>query len=149
MFQSPQMERGKRLESKVLCALQNKERLQCYKSGLLLSPIFPILGASPDAIGDDFIVEIKCPNSDKSFKTFLPSKDTISQKCKAQMQLQMFMAKRKKGLFCVAHPDFESSKNITYLWIDFDENYTASITEKAILFWKNHIFHKLLHSIKK
>ncbi|XP_011701495.1 PREDICTED: uncharacterized protein LOC105458122 [Wasmannia auropunctata] len=149
LFYSAQMERGKRLENEVLHVLQNKTGLECYKCGLLLSPMFPVLGASPDAIGDNFIVEIKCPSSDKTFKKFLPSEDTISQKCKAQMQLQMFMAKRKKGLFCVAHPDFESSKNITCLWMDFDEKYTASIIEEVILFWKNHIFPKLLHFIIK
>lgn len=102
LFNSAQMERGKRLESEVLHELQNKTGLICYKSGLLLSPMFPVLGASPDAVGNDFIVEIKCPRTDKAFKRFLPSKDTVSQKCKVQMQLQMFMAKRKKGLFCVA-----------------------------------------------
>lgn len=149
MFHSPQMERGKRLESEVLHALQNKEKFECYNSGLLLSPMVPVFGTSPDAVGNNFIVEIKCPSSDKGFKKFLPSENTINNKCKAQMQLQMFMAKKKKGLFCVAHPDFESSKNITCLWIDLDENHTASIIEKAILFWKNYIFPKLLHSIIK
>ncbi|XP_071576230.1 uncharacterized protein [Temnothorax nylanderi] len=72
LFNSVQMERGKRLESEVLHELRRKKGLECCNSGLLLSPMFPVLGASPDAVGDDFIVEIKCPSSDKGFKRFLP-----------------------------------------------------------------------------
>lgn len=61
---------------------------------MLLVPAFPIVGVSPDAIGSDFIIEVKSPSSAKGFERFLP-KGSISKKCKAQMYLQMFCAKKK------------------------------------------------------
>ncbi|KYN06414.1 hypothetical protein ALC62_02644, partial [Cyphomyrmex costatus] len=62
--------------------------LQLTKCGLMLTPEHPTLGASPDAISQEYIVEVKCPNSEKGFEKFLP-KGSINSKCKAQMNLQI------------------------------------------------------------
>lgn len=57
------------------------------------------------------------------------------------------MCKQKKGLFCVADPNFENNKKITTVWLTYDEQF-LSIIEKAIEFWKHNIFPRLLKSVK-
>jgi len=142
------MERGRKLEKLVIVEIEKEFKLKIGKSGLLLIPSLPILGASPDGIGSDFILEIKCPNSEKTVKNYLP-KGQISEKCKAQMNLQMLAAKEKKGIFCVVDPNFENNKQFKFIRIEHDETFTYDIIEKAMNFWKQHIFPILLKSITR
>lgn len=62
------MERGRRLEKLVIAEIEKELKINTEKSGLLLIPSLPVLGASPDGIGCDFILEIKCSNSEKTVK---------------------------------------------------------------------------------
>lgn len=61
----------------------------------------------------------------------------------------MLACKKSKGLFCVADPLFETTKNIHIVWVDFDEVYINEIINKAEVFWSQYIFPKLLKSVKK
>lgn len=115
LFNSPQMERGKRLESEVLCTLQKKTGLECYKSGLLLSSLFPVLGASPDAVGDDFIVEIKCPRAQikvlkNSYQATIPLVKNVKLKCNYKCLWQ-----KEKKVYFVLH--IQTSKLVKILLI--------------------------------
>ena len=49
-------------------------------------PDYPVLGASPDGIDDDFIVEIKRPSTEDGFNNFSPN-NKIGNAAFAQMQL--------------------------------------------------------------
>ncbi|GBL87998.1 hypothetical protein AVEN_133670-1 [Araneus ventricosus] len=55
------MKRDQLLEGKVIKKLQNKINKSLKPCGFLLSAQNPFFGASPDAISDYFIVEVKCP----------------------------------------------------------------------------------------
>jgi hypothetical protein len=96
------MERGIRLEKKVLTKVEALQQNKFQRCGLLLSPDFPFFGASPDGINKDCVLEIKCPFSLKSKLSFINAKNEISAKCVNQIQLQMFLSNRKSCLFCVA-----------------------------------------------
>lgn len=61
----------------------------------------------------------------------------------------MMACKKNKGLFCVADPLFETTKNIHVVWVDYDEVYIRDIIKKAEVFWSTFIFPKLLESAKK
>lgn len=61
----------------------------------------------------------------------------------------MLAAEKKKGLFCVADPNFENNKQFKFVWVEYDEKFTYDIIEKAMNFWKQHIFPVLLKSITK
>nr|CAI5865987.1 unnamed protein product [Callosobruchus analis] len=65
----------------------------------------------------------------------------------AQIQLQMYFAGKKKGMFCLAHEDFESTKKIDVYRVDLDEKYCEDLIEKATNFWKNNIFEKLCNKL--
>ena len=80
------IKRGKRLEKEVIEVLQHDLDTTFDKTGLIL--ISPILGASPDGICNDYVIEIKCPISEKTFKTYV-SDNQVTKKFKAQIMLQM------------------------------------------------------------
>lgn len=98
IFESQAMQRGKKLEKEILIEVGKITRLPFKDCGLVLLPSFPVLGASPDAIGNDFIIEVKCPSSLKAFDHFLPN-GKINKKCKAQINMQMFATGKRRGLF--------------------------------------------------
>lgn len=71
-------------------------------------------------------------------------------KCKAQINLKVFATGLLKGLFIVTSPDFEKTQEITSSkWIHYDEDFTMSLMNEAMIFWKKNIFPKLFDSIKK
>ncbi|XP_063384862.1 uncharacterized protein LOC134670968 [Cydia fagiglandana] len=63
------IKRGKNLEKSVLNQLQQEINKDINETGFII--VDGIFGASPDGIGDDFVVEIKCPISDKTKKTYI------------------------------------------------------------------------------
>jgi len=58
--------------------------------------------------------KLNVPAQKKTVENYL-SKGQISQKCKGQMNLQMLAVKKKKGLFCVADPNFENNKQFKFI----------------------------------
>lgn len=140
------IQRGKKLESRVLQVIEQKLNLKIERSGFIL--INGIMGASPDGVGKDFVVEVKCPASEKAVKTYIKN-DMVMEKFKSQIMCQMMACKKNKGLFCVADHLFETTKNIHVVWVDYDEAYLRNIIKQAEIFWGTFIFPKILESAKK
>ena len=63
-FDNPHMARGKFLEDKVITVEEKHLSKPIQKCSLILMSVHPMLGASPDGIGDDFVVEVKCPSTE-------------------------------------------------------------------------------------
>lgn len=57
--------------------------------GLVLMKEHPLFYASSDAIGTDFIVDVKCPQSKPSETRYIKEDSTVAEKFEAQVQLQM------------------------------------------------------------
>lgn len=129
------MERGRKLEKLVSAEVAKRLDLQIQDCGIFLIPSHPFLGASPDGVGKDFVLEIKCPSSERNVKYYIEN-GKITERYKAQMMLQMFAAKRKRGIFCVADPNFENNKNFTHIWIEYDEKFTDELIKKVTKFWE-------------
>ena len=134
------MKRGRTLEPKVLQVVQRKLGISFSSSGLMLDPDIPLFGASPDAINDDYVVEIKCPSSNKTVNNYITKKDDLKMKYYAQIQLQMHMAKREKGLFCIASPNFETNKEVKIVEVNYDKAYVLKTIEKVQGFWNSAIW---------
>lgn len=66
----------------------------------------------------------------------------ITPKCWAQVQLQMLFGKRKMALFCIAHPNFEESKEVDIYYVPYD-NSIVSVMNTAKTFWIEAVFPKL------
>lgn len=141
--ETKQIQRGRTLEDSVLQEIVNKLGVNIRKSGFVL--INGIVGASPDGVADDFVVEIKCPATQKAVRTYLKD-GKIQNKFKAQVQCQMLACGKKKALFCVADPHFEVSKNIEIVWETYDACYINNIITLAERFWETYVFPKILKS---
>jgi hypothetical protein len=113
--------------------------------GLFIVETMPIFGASPDGTTKNFVVEVKCPTSSKDFANYIKD-GRIAEKYQAQLHLQMLAAKKEKGLFCVADPNFEYTKLVHLFWSKFNDELMVDVTSKAEMFWRAAILPKLMAS---
>lgn len=60
------IQRGRTLEKHVLLEVEKLTGQQLMPSGLILLTEYPLLGASPNAIHKDVVVEVKCPSRHKN-----------------------------------------------------------------------------------
>lgn len=143
---TPAMKRGRKLERSVIKSVQNILKKRVKPCGLFLSPQYPMIAASPDGICKDAVIEVKCPTSERT-KTNYIHNGRISEKYRAQIQLQMFVTKMRKGYFCVANPDFEDSKKVQVIVVDYDSEYVSNLLVNVASFWKSNIFPLLIRSV--
>ncbi|XP_072387374.1 uncharacterized protein [Diabrotica undecimpunctata] len=129
------MQRGKRLENDVRREVEKIKNINIKKCGLFLLSEYPLLGASPDGITEDHIIEIKCPMKNKNLTKYINS-NNLTPKCEAQVQLQMHFAKKRKAYFCIAHDDFETSKQVDVFEVFYNEEYCKNLIKQCTLFWK-------------
>lgn len=61
------IQRGKISENRVIQVIKEKLNITFEKLGLML--INGSLGASPDGVGEDLVVEVKCPASEKAVQS--------------------------------------------------------------------------------
>lgn len=140
------MQRGRHLEKEVLKTLKNQLKIKLTDCGLFMLPSHPLFAASPDALSSEFVVEVKCPASDKSLGNYIKN-NQIAAKFKAQIQLQMLCAGKKRGIFCVANPDYEQTKNIQIFYENYDEMFIKQLLEESLKNWEIFIFPKLYESV--
>lgn len=145
VYETTSMKRGKILEHQVFEELE-KKGYKINKCGFTIIQAHPIFGASPDGVGKDFIVEIKCPISEETFENYI-HEGRITSKFEAQMQLQMLATGHKKGLFCVADWKFESNRKTNIYWIHYDQILINSLIENATRFWKQNVYPILAKSV--
>ncbi|KAJ8927328.1 hypothetical protein NQ314_020221 [Rhamnusium bicolor] len=143
VFQTKAMERGLKLENLVIEELKKQTKKTYKKAGLFLSEEFPIIGASPDYITDDSVIEIKCPSSEKTFRNYIGNDGKIKKKHLYQIQLQMHLAKKNTAVFVVASHDFERTKKITVKDATYDKNLVEKIIDDVMQVWSDAVFTKL------
>lgn len=129
------MQRGSLLEEEVFKMLKTKFQ-SLRKCGLFLNPLYPVFGASPDGITNKFIIEIKCPSSNKTLSNYIKD-GIINKKYILQMQLQMAICNKQKGYFVVADPEFERKKEFMLLEVKYCKELLEEYIEKASTYYKN------------
>lgn len=133
------MMRGTVLEEYVFEEVK-KEYPELQRAGLIMdSNIHPFFAASPDGLHEDFVLEIKCPGTPKTFQEYI-NVNTLSRKYFAQIQLQMVMTGKTKALLAVAALDFEKTRKIEKIWIPLDTDYVNDMIEQATEFYEKAIF---------
>lgn len=138
------MQRGRLLEKEVLKVVQKERGIKIHPCGFLLSRDCPVMGASPDGISDDHVIEVKCPFSTKTLSNYYNDNDDLCKRCEAQIQIQMCWAKKDKGLFCVASPNFEVTKEVKIIEVSYNQDFCKELVEKCVDFWKQAIYPKLV-----
>jgi putative phage-type endonuclease len=98
-------------ETDARTAYELETKQSVIECGFIDVPNLPMCGASPDGlVGDDGLVEIKCPNSTTFIKWVLL--DEIPPEHKAQMALQLLATGRKWCDFVAYDPRMKSFKII-------------------------------------
>lgn len=88
------MQHGIDTEPQARGAYQFYADVEVVEVGFIAHPTIPMTGASPDGfVGDDGLVEIKCPNTATHIETLLGA--SVPSKYVTQMQWQMACAGRK------------------------------------------------------
>lgn len=65
------MRRGRLLKKRVLHTLKQKLNVNFKQCGLLICKEHPFISVSPDAISEEYVMEIKCPASNKTVKNYI------------------------------------------------------------------------------
>lgn len=113
-FTSAAMQRGIELEPKAICAYEIITGNTVDPVGFVRHPSIDYAGASPDGmIGQDGLIEVKCPESHTHIATI--EKGKIDRRYMLQMQFQMACTKRQ---WC----DF----------VSFDDRMPGALTTKII-----------------
>lgn len=97
-----------------------------------------MIAASPDGVIKDAVIEIKCPTKAKTKNSYLKN-GVITDKCKAQVQLQMYATGVKQCYFYVADSNFEVTKDVEIILVTYDNDYVNNLIKKLTFFWKNNI----------
>ncbi len=91
--------------------------------GFIPHPTIPMAGASPDGlVGDDGMVEIKCPES-KTFLEVILSDNPVSAQYFAQMQWQMRCADRSWCDYVVFDPRFPPKLQLFVVRVNRDDRW--------------------------
>ncbi len=131
--------RGQELEGEVFELLKNGNYPLIEKCGIILRADMPAFGSSPDGIDNDYIFEIKCPSKKKTVKDYIAN-GVPSKKVFLQMQLQMLMSGRSKGILAIADPEFEKNRQFIECEVHLDKNELSVVIDKCKSFWKETIF---------
>ena len=100
------MQRGIDLEPEARLEFEFYTNLDVQEVGFIEHNEF--IGVSPDGlIGNDGLIEIKCPNDSIYFKLLLSN--NIKPEYIAQMQMQMYVTDRQYCYFVSYNPNFEKS----------------------------------------
>lgn len=121
-YTNADMERGILLEPEARIEFQFYTGLTVKEVGFV--ELNEYIGVSPDGlIGDDGLIEIKCPNDEIYFRLLL--NDNIKSDYLWQMQMQMLITNRKFCYFVSYNPNFEQTLYIKK--IDRDEGMIAKL----------------------
>ncbi|KAI4458066.1 hypothetical protein MML48_7g00018168 [Holotrichia oblita] len=138
-FDTSAMSRGRQLEPLVLAEVKKLKKIKLNKPGFLLNRKYPIFGATPDGIFEDYCVEVKCPSKEKTVSSYVKDGQIIT-KYYMQIQMQMYFAHKMKGLFCVAAPDFETTKVVDIYNIKIDKEKCEEYFNSAENYWIDVIY---------
>ncbi|WP_295732167.1 lambda exonuclease family protein [uncultured Bartonella sp.] len=129
-FTSPAMQWGTEQESNARNAYSFFTENEVEEIAFINHPTIEQAGASPDGlVGDDGLVEIKCPNTATHLDTLLTGK--INNKYILQMQWQMACSGRKWCDFVSFDPRFPEDLKIFIKRVERDDKLIAEITAEV------------------
>jgi putative phage-type endonuclease len=132
-FTSAAMEWGTTQEPFARAAYEATQGVMVEEVGFVPHPTIDMAGASPDGlVGDDGMVEIKCPESKGMLETLLSQK--VPGKYFAQMQFQMACTGRNWCDYVVFDPRMPAKVQLFVKRVDRDDTYIAEIEAEIVKF---------------
>lgn len=132
-FSNAAMDWGTVTEPQARAAYEFITDLAVVETGLVDHPTIPMFGASPDGlVGDDGLIEIKCPNTATHIETLLS--ETVPGKYMTQMQVQMICTGRAWCDFVSFDPRLPPDLQIWIKRVPADAAMQAEITSEVTKF---------------
>jgi len=132
-FTNAAMEWGTQTEPLARSAYENARNLLVKEVGFINHPRIEMSGASPDGlVGDDGLVEIKCPNTATHIDTLLSGK--VPTKYITQMQWQMLCCQRKWCDFVSFDNRLPEHLQLFVQEVEFDSEYCAMLEKEVTQF---------------
>jgi putative phage-type endonuclease len=132
-FTNAAMEWGTQTEPLARSAYENARNLLVKEVGFINHPRIEMSGASPDGlVGDDGLVEIKCPNTATHIDTLLSGK--VPTKYITQMQWQMLCCQRKWCDFVSFDNRLPEHLQLFVQEVEFDQEYCAMLEKEVTQF---------------
>ncbi|HSG62653.1 MAG TPA: YqaJ viral recombinase family protein [Pseudomonadales bacterium] len=125
-FTKAAMQWGTEQEPFARAAYEAREGVFVDEVGFVPHPTIEGAGASPDGlVGDDGLVEIKCPNTATMIDTLI--NETVPGKYYTQMQMQMACTGRKWCDYVVFDPRMPVNAQLFVKRVERDETYIADM----------------------
>lgn len=134
-FTNAAMQHGTETEPLARSAYENFANVMVEEIGFIDHPRIRMSGASPDGlVGEDGMLEIKCPNTATHIDTLLTQ--TVPTKHTPQLQWQMACAQRQWVDFVSYDPRLPQDLQLFVKRVEFDASYVAMLEEEVTLFLK-------------
>lgn len=132
-FSNSAMQWGTDQEPFARAAYETAQDVMVEEVGFVPHPTIEWAGASPDGlVGDDGLVEIKCPNTATMIETLLTEK--VPSKYVAQMQFQMACTGRKWCDYVVFDPRMPAKAQLFIKRINRDDEFIAEMEAEIVKF---------------
>ena len=132
-FNSAAMQWGTEQEPFARAAYEARTSVFVDEVGFVPHPTIEGAGASPDGlVGDDGLIEIKCPNTATMIDTLI--NETVPNKYFAQMQMQMACTGRSWCDYVVFDPRMPESGQLFVKRIERDETFITDMESEIIKF---------------
>jgi putative phage-type endonuclease len=132
-FSSTAMQWGTDQEPLARAAYEAVADVLVDEVGFIIHPAIVAAGASPDGlVGDDGLIEIKCPNTSTHIDTVLSGK--VPSKYIPQMQWQMACTQRKWCDFVSFDPRMPEGLQLFIQRVDFDVEYVKMLEAEITVF---------------
>lgn len=134
-YTNASMEWGIDTEPEARAEYEAREGVLVIETGFIQAPQM-LAGASPDGlVGDDGLIEIKCPNSATHLETILTEK--VPDKYIKQMHWQMFCTDRKWCDFLSYDPRLPESLDYWLRRVERDDDLMSEILNEVQIFLKD------------
>ena len=132
-FSNAAMAHGVETEPLARAAYEAQEDVLVDEVAMINHPTIEAAGASPDGlVGDDGLLEIKCPNTATHIDTLLTQ--TVPGKYITQMQWQMACTGRKWCDFVSFDPRLPTELQLFVKRVDRDDDLIANLEKEVVLF---------------
>lgn len=119
-YQNAAMARGTELEPEARIAYEQRIGALVEESAFVPHPTLPYVGMSPDGlVGDDGLVEIKCPNAAKHIEALRRGAHAVEYRW--QIQGQLWVSGRAWCDAVSYHPDFPANLRLAITRVNRDD----------------------------
>lgn len=132
-YSNSAMKWGNEVEPDARACYEFRADLDVVQVGFVIHPTIPMAGASPDGlVGDDGLVEIKCPNTATHLETLLGQ--TVPAKYVTQMQWQMACTGRRHCDFASYDPRLPEAMRLFVRRVERDDAVIAGLEKDVAEF---------------